>query len=272
MSVAWIKIEHITPDKPEIVSMADALKIDQDAVFGKVIRIWIWADQQTISGDDLIVTPSFLDRLTNCSGFSQALLKVGWLKSRNGRFSLPHFDRHNGQTAKNRALSADRMQRQRYAQSVTETAPELELEKERKKKNKRIENELNQVGPEHRLPAPKDPPSIPQTRAAIKKFADSGEPEIILRFWKEKVSKDTPTDQTLKNIASRLKDNDHYDLIYSIQKYRQTLPDESEGKEIFPYKGSNFFGKAAYYKDYLPTPEEKESAKIKIDTLFAEAK
>lgn len=133
MAVAWIKIEHVTPDKPEIVSMADYLKIDQDAVTGKCLRIWIWADQQTISGDDLSVTPAFLDRLTNCPGFSDALKKVGWLASRNSRFWLPNFGRHNGQTAKNRALSSNRMQRHRYDQNVTESSPEREVEKEEEK-------------------------------------------------------------------------------------------------------------------------------------------
>jgi hypothetical protein len=132
MAGAWIKVEHITPDKPEIVAMAEALKIDQDAVFGKCMRVWIWADQQTISGDDLSVTPSFLDRLTNCPGFSDALIKEGWLASRSGRFWLPNFARHNGQTAKNRALSADRMKRHRYDETVTEPSPDQSKSKSKK--------------------------------------------------------------------------------------------------------------------------------------------
>lgn len=175
MAGNWIKVEHITPDKPEIVTMAEALGIDQDAAFGKCIRLWIWADQQTISGDDLIVTPSFLDRLTNCAGFSQQLLIVGWLKNRNGRFSLPRFDRHNGQTAKNRALSADRMQRQRYAQSVTETAPDLELDKEKKRRVRRV---LANVDPGNLPQAPKDPENLPATTRAIRGFVPPSLEEV----------------------------------------------------------------------------------------------
>jgi hypothetical protein len=129
MAGNWIKIEHITPDKPEIVAMAQALGIDQDSVFGKCIRVWIWADQQTVAGDDLPVTPSFIDRLTNCPGFSDCLIKIGWLKSRSGRFSIPHFDRHNGQTAKNRALITDRVKRLRNGQSVTKPLPDKEGER-----------------------------------------------------------------------------------------------------------------------------------------------
>ena len=128
----WIKVEHITPDKPEIISMADALGVDQDAVFGKCIRIWIWADQQTISGNAATVTSAFLDRVTNLPGFASQLIKVGWLISRNGRLCFPNFDRHNGQTAKNRALSTDRVQRFRNAPSVTKSLPEIDRDKDLK--------------------------------------------------------------------------------------------------------------------------------------------
>ncbi len=175
--MAWIKIAHETPDKLEIIRMAEILKIDQDAVFGKCIRMWIWADQQTISGDDLIVTPAYLDRLTNCSGFSAALLEVRWLKSRNGRFSLPNFDRHNGQTAKNRALSADRMQRQRYAQNVTETAPELEKEIEKKKK-RRVRGVLAHVDPSNLPPGLPDPSNLPATLDLLRNFSPPSREEV----------------------------------------------------------------------------------------------
>jgi len=43
--MSWIKLEHATPDKPEIWEMAGILGIDPDAVLGKVLRAWIWADQ-----------------------------------------------------------------------------------------------------------------------------------------------------------------------------------------------------------------------------------
>lgn len=132
MAGAWIKIEHVTPDKPEIVRMAEALHIDQDAVFGKCLRVWIWADQQTIDGNDLSVTPAFLDRLTNCPGFSDALISVGWLASRSGRFLLPNFDRHNGQTAKNRALTSDRVKRSRNGDGVTQSLPDQRESKSKK--------------------------------------------------------------------------------------------------------------------------------------------
>lgn len=113
MAVAWIKIEHSMPDKPEVSQLAEALGIDHDSAVGKLVRFWIWADAQSVDGNAINVTSSFLDRLTNCPGFAAGLLKVGWLDNRNGRFSVPRFDRHNGQTAKARALTKDRVKRSR---------------------------------------------------------------------------------------------------------------------------------------------------------------
>ena len=38
MAGDWIKVEHTTPDKPEVVKLADMIGIDQDAVVGKLLR------------------------------------------------------------------------------------------------------------------------------------------------------------------------------------------------------------------------------------------
>ncbi|MBL8815987.1 MAG: hypothetical protein JNL58_08140 [Planctomyces sp.] len=136
MAGDWIKLEVSTPDKPEIVLMASILNIDQDAVFGKCCRLWIWADQQTVSGDEMKFTASFIDRLTFCPGFAAALRQVGWLSGRDGLLTIPNFDRHNGQTAKKRAQTKDRVERMRTkdcnASSVTEALPEKRREREEK--------------------------------------------------------------------------------------------------------------------------------------------
>ena len=127
MAGDWIKIEHALPDKPECIRLAARLEIDQDAVVGKLVRLWIWADQQTLDGN-APVTPAFIDRLTNCPGFAAAIVDIGWLRDRNGTLQLPRFDRHNGQTAKRRALAKDRMKRSRDVANVTGPSPEKRRE------------------------------------------------------------------------------------------------------------------------------------------------
>lgn len=98
--------------------MAEILKIDQDAVFGKCFRLWAWADQQTIDGVNLEIQGTYIDRLTFCPGFADALRKVGWLVGRNGRLMIPNFDRHNGQSAKSRSLAKDRQEETRDTRKI----------------------------------------------------------------------------------------------------------------------------------------------------------
>jgi hypothetical protein len=121
MAGDWIKIEHVTPDKPEVIAISDILKIDQDAVFGKLCRIWIWMDEQSVNGHALSVTENWIDRETRVTGFAEAMRTVGWLGTKNGSLFLPNFDRHNGESAKKRSLDAKRQSRKRHA-DVTKTS------------------------------------------------------------------------------------------------------------------------------------------------------
>jgi hypothetical protein len=118
----WIKVEVATPDKPEVVAMATALRKDQDAVFGKVFRVWAWADTNSVDGSAVGVTEAFIDRLTACRGFAKAMRAAGWLSGADGALIFPGFARHNGQTAKARALENRKKiaQRQREKESPHE--------------------------------------------------------------------------------------------------------------------------------------------------------
>lgn len=113
MASNWIKLEVITPDKPEIFRLAEILNIDPDAALGKVIRFWAWADQQMIDGNAECnargVTKSAIDRITFMAGFADALIQVGWLVESDGVLSLPNFERHNGKSSKKRAVTNERV-------------------------------------------------------------------------------------------------------------------------------------------------------------------
>lgn len=109
MAGDWIKFELTTLDKPEVCQIADLADIDLDAVIGKLMRIWGWFDQQTEEGNAPSVTKKLLDRIVGVSGFCEHMKSVGWMLEHEEVISLPHFDRHNGKTAKNRALTARRV-------------------------------------------------------------------------------------------------------------------------------------------------------------------
>ncbi|MEX5626091.1 DnaT-like ssDNA-binding domain-containing protein [Pseudomonas marginalis] len=109
MAGDWIKFELTTLDKPEVCQIADLADIDPDAVVGKLMRVWGWFDQQTENGNAPSVSKKLLDRLVGVTGFCEHMKSVDWMLEAEGVISLPHFDRHNGKTAKNRLLTAKRV-------------------------------------------------------------------------------------------------------------------------------------------------------------------
>ena len=143
MAGDWIKVECVTPDKPEVDMMASQLNIDHDCVVGKLIRLWIWADQQSVSGNGMSVTEKMIDRITFQPGFGSALRLVKWLDGDDGALSLPNFEQHNGQTAKTRAATNRRVAKSRAkcnAPTVTETEQKALPEKRREEIEKITNN------------------------------------------------------------------------------------------------------------------------------------
>ncbi|MEM0966585.1 MAG: hypothetical protein AAGJ81_10600 [Verrucomicrobiota bacterium] len=137
MAGDWIKVEMTTPDKPEVVQMAARLDLDQDAVVGKLVRIWIWADNNSVDGNAVSVTSAFLNRIVFCQGFAEAMREVGWLHGDDGNLIFPNFDRHNGKTAKKRALAnrrvADLREKKRFGNdNVTPEALQTRIPEKRR--------------------------------------------------------------------------------------------------------------------------------------------
>jgi len=152
MAGDWIKFELATMDKPEVCQISDLADIDQDAVVGKLMRVWAWFDQQTEKGNAPSVSKKLLDRSVGVIGFCDHMKAVGWMAESDGVISLPHFDRHNGKTGKNRALTAKRVSNHKSkgnASSVTSALP---------KEEKRREDQNNTLREEQENPAdPKAP-------------------------------------------------------------------------------------------------------------------
>ena len=113
MAGDWLKFEKATLDKPEVFAIADALGLDPDTVLGKLIRVWSWFDSHTVDGNARRVTSSLLNRVAGNDGFIEAMAIEGWATIEGGSVQLPNFDRHNGETAKKRALTAKRVAKSR---------------------------------------------------------------------------------------------------------------------------------------------------------------
>jgi hypothetical protein len=132
MAGDWIKMRVDLADDPAVIALVDKTGLDDDHVVGKLHRLWSWADRQTIDGNAVSVTKAWLDRYLEHSGFAEALVGVGWLVVEPDGLRFPNFDRHNGQTAKARALTAKRVAKCRASKSngVSVTGPLPEKRRE----------------------------------------------------------------------------------------------------------------------------------------------
>jgi hypothetical protein len=133
----WLKIEHETPEKPEVIAIASMLNLSPDETFGVIFRMWRWFDTHTRDGNARSVTSALLDKLLGVTGFAEAVISVGWLLVTDNGLQLPNFERHNGQTSKERALTAKRVARCKSTGNGKGNAPVTvdALPREREEKN-----------------------------------------------------------------------------------------------------------------------------------------
>jgi len=115
----WIKMTSHLDTKPEVMMLADILRVPELHVVGLLWKLWTWLDQNVTDCYAVSVTKVLLDRIT-CDGMSDALQKVGWMSGDDGSLVFKNFDRHNGETAKKRSDSAKRMNEKRKRDAVTE--------------------------------------------------------------------------------------------------------------------------------------------------------
>ena len=134
MAGEWIKMRIDLASDPAVVRIRRATGIDADAVVGKLHRLWAWADTHTADGTAAGLDVEWVDELTGCKGFGDAMIDTGWLDADADGLRFANFERHNGQPAKVRALRKTRMERFRGAARATVAPPEEEKRREEKKK------------------------------------------------------------------------------------------------------------------------------------------
>jgi hypothetical protein len=110
MAGDWIKVEKTSDGKPEVLRIAELLHVHPTHAFGLCVQFWCWCDDQMTSGNALGVTYATLNSLLGHDGFCEALVKVGWLRTRQGRICVTNFDRHLSESSKKRALANKRKQ------------------------------------------------------------------------------------------------------------------------------------------------------------------
>src|SRR5690606_14755488 len=104
----WIKMRTGLSRHPKIVRMASALSADRLRVIGGLHAVWCLFDEHSEDGNLEGYSPQVVDDLIGWEGFTSALILVGWAEEHGESLCLPEFESHNGQSAKRRAMEADR--------------------------------------------------------------------------------------------------------------------------------------------------------------------
>ena len=140
MAGDWIKVEKNTPRKPEVLRIAAALDIHPDLAFGLCFRFWCWCDDHLQNANAAGVSGSLVDALLERKGSADALISVGWLRVRDGSLEVPNMDRHLSQTAKTRAVTAQRVARhsKKTNANTNDDSVSPPLAREEKSKSKRV--------------------------------------------------------------------------------------------------------------------------------------
>jgi hypothetical protein len=109
----WIKMRTCLSRTPEVYQLARETGLDRFAVVGRLLEVWAWFDTMTEDGNAVGVTFVTLDDVACNAGFSQAMSNCGWLIETEAGLSVPKFEKHNSETAKKRANTANRVARHR---------------------------------------------------------------------------------------------------------------------------------------------------------------
>ena len=111
--MSWIKVETNTATKAEVLRIAASLGANRHEALGLCVAFWAWADGETDDGFLAGCTPELVDAVIGRPGFCRAMIAAGWLLEDSGGLLVPFYARHQGKSAKARALAAERQARQR---------------------------------------------------------------------------------------------------------------------------------------------------------------
>ena len=109
MSGEWIKMRHDLHEDPAVIAIAAKLDIREAEVVGHLHWLWSWADKHSVDGNAVSVTAEWIDRKIGRIGFAAAMVAANWLTIDANTVTFVNFDRHNGETAKKRAVTNKRV-------------------------------------------------------------------------------------------------------------------------------------------------------------------
>jgi hypothetical protein len=170
MAGDWIKWTVGLADKREVRIVASRLHRDRHEIAGRLMALWEWTDENIPAesfdpetGDATVemgeTWSAEIDDIAGLPGMAEALASpaICWIQARSGgRVTFPNLGRHNGKTAKTRAMESRKKSRQRGEKCPDSKGTRSGPEKRREEKNN--QNPPSPTG----IPPKGKPPSAPK--------------------------------------------------------------------------------------------------------------
>ncbi len=128
--MAWIEVHDTLPDHPKVLRAAKALKLDSDALVGKLVRLWVWALGNREDGVLNDLDADRLDVIMQYRGKASALLEA-LVANRlldalpNEHYMIHDWDEHvmmlRDKREEKRKQNAERVKRYRNAKKRMES-------------------------------------------------------------------------------------------------------------------------------------------------------
>lgn len=143
--MAWIKVQTTLARSAKMMQFAAVLRMRRREAVGVALDWFCWVDSQCANGYTGLL-PEQVDEVMDCEHLADALLAVGWgFVGEDGFLYIADFEQHNGESAKARALAAERQARFKHgkgnAGSVTEVTQDAlpnALPRERERNNNTV--------------------------------------------------------------------------------------------------------------------------------------
>ena len=113
MAGFWIPWELGLSKKREVVIIARVLGVSRREAAAMCMEVWEWAQDQTLDGLIVGVSPIDLSEAVGIPGIGEAMEIAGWIRNGDGNVQFPNWERFNSKSGKERLWAAERKRRER---------------------------------------------------------------------------------------------------------------------------------------------------------------
>lgn len=257
MANEWIKARCDIFTDPAVIHITERTGLDEYAVVGRLLKTWAWFSSHTADGNAHRVTPKWLDRYVDAEGFAEAMQEAGWLVVSEGGISAPKFERHMSKTAKQRALTANRVAAHRNGDVTQQALQERNGSVTR-------EEERRDINPQPPTGAEERKAKSAKKQRTPKPDHDAEAAEVV-RHYQNAVKPGHKTDGAQVNVVKLLKAGSTPE---QLRRAADRYAADAQSKDPqFRTKARNFYGAARCFEAFLTDTPASDSALV--DPVYA---